>query len=325
MTNIAVSVLMGVAEPPDHIEESVTSVLGQTFRDIEFIVILDGVSRRTRDMLSPYTDKRLKVIRNSTNLGLTVSLNRGLDIARGKYIARMDCGDICFPDRLKKQYHHLENDPDTVLLGGNCVYIDPEGNDLFRSSLPVSREALRRALPLRNVMIHPTVMFRNLPSLRYREKFIYSQDYDLYLRLLSSGKKLMNLPDPLIRYRFSSTGISLSRRNAQRSFAGIAREFYLQRLDNGDDGYDALNPAAVLESSCREMPAEARLREKMRTAFLTCDMPGLRSMYREYIRIKRTPDRYLLYYLSCLLPRPFVLFLRRTVSRVKNLRYVLQK
>ncbi|MBD3296622.1 MAG: glycosyltransferase [Candidatus Omnitrophica bacterium] len=322
MTHPAISVLMSVADPPDHIEGTINSVLEQTFGDIEFLIILDGVSGRTRDTLSRYTDGRLRVVQNKTNLGLTVSLNRGLDKARGKYIARIDCGDICLPDRLKKQYDYLESDPETVLLGGNCIYINPNGKDLFSSSLPTSWRSLQRILPARNVMIHPAVMFRRSPSPRYREKFVYSQDYDLYLRLLSSGRKLMNLPDPLIRYRFSPAGVSLSKKNIQMSFARIAREFYFQRMDKENDGYDALDPASVLASSSRKMPIEARLREKLEWAFITGDNPRLRSLYREYTGRKRTPDRYLLYYLSSFLPLSFIMYLRKTVSRVKELFYL---
>ena len=327
MNDIAVSVIMSVADGSPGLQESINSVLEQDCENFEFIIIHDGVSEEIDQILSSYKDKRLNILPNKSNLGLTVSLNKGLDIARGKYIARLDSGDISLPHRLRLQLEHLERNQEIFLAGGNCVYIDPSGKELFTSALPQRPENINCLLAKKNVLLHSAIMFRNSDSLKYREKFFYAQDYDLYLRIVSSGKTIINLPDKLIKYRLDLGAVSFQKKIFQDLFAEKAREFYVERIRSGRDNYVNFDPVRLLNTSLPRESAASSAGRTIKNAFEACDMEEVRSKYRDYIRLRerKTPDRYSLYFLLSFFPLPLILIMRNFVSRIKSFWYRLQK
>lgn len=197
-----ISVVMGVYNGEAHLAEAVESILAQSYRDFEFIIIDDGSQDRSGAILAEYEDPRLRLVTQS-NQGLTCSLNRAIGMARGEYIARMDADDVALPHRFARQIAFLEANPDVVLLGTGWRQVDlvqgKERNFLF----PTEDEGLRHALAWGNPFCHSSVIMRADALARaggYDESFRYVQDYELWSRLAGEGK-LANLPSILMQRR----------------------------------------------------------------------------------------------------------------------------
>ena len=193
-------------------------------------------------------DSRIKLIQKEKNkgfIGFVENLNIGLKEAKGKYIARMDADDMAFPDRLQKQYDFLEKNHDIFLIGTSAELIDENGNKIkngvFKAETDIN--ILKKKNLINNNVYHPTIMFRNEQGLFYRDKMQGCEDYDFYLRLYSSGKKISNLPDILLKYRILKSSISRSGNTfIKRLFTQKALEFYNERLEKGTDSYDMFSP-----------------------------------------------------------------------------------
>ena len=239
-----ISVIMSVHNGEEYLKESLESILRQTFTNFEFLIIDDSSTDKTSQILQRYQnkDKRVRIFTNQENLGLTKSLNILLKKTRGKYIARMDADDISLPDRLLKQYLFLEEHKDIFLVGTGAYNIDEKGSVLSISEPLTTWREVEKRLPIENCIYHPSIMFRN-KGYMYRDKFVYAQDYDFYLNVLTRGEKLTNLSDHLIKYRIVKTSISIQNKKAQDFFAEQARLFYRQRKEcnNYKDEYCNFN------------------------------------------------------------------------------------
>ena len=252
-----ISILMAVFNGAATLKEAIDSILSQTFKDFEFIIINDGSTDDTLSIIESYQDTRIRVINNKINLGLIKSLNIGLQEARAEYIARMDADDIAMPDRLSIQFYFLEKNKDVFLLGTSAWIIDENGC-LIKKIKSIANKDLSKILPIKNCLMHPSIMFRNVPNLFYREKMIHCEDYDFYLRLITEGRTLKNLGDPLIKYRISPNSISRTRALMQKRQAEKAREFFFQRRKNGIDQYDEFD-LEEFKLETQNMPLESLL------------------------------------------------------------------
>ena len=182
-----VSVVMSVFNEEKYIERVMDSILSQTFTDFEFIIIDDGSTDRTLEILHSYNDKRILIIQQS-NKGLTASLNVGINHSQGKYIARQDADDISYPSRLMEQVSYFFNNSSVAVLATRGLIIDGarSQNTPFYSN-PVIIKKLR----LRNILIHSSVMIRKdiFESIGlYDEQYRTSQDYDAWIRLSEVGE-----------------------------------------------------------------------------------------------------------------------------------------
>ena len=193
-------------------------------------------------------DKRIIIINNNKNLGLTKSLNKGLKIANGRYIARMDADDISFPTRFQKQYDFLETHRNIFLIGTACYLINEKGRTIGSREMETNVENISKTLTKSNCFIHPSIFFRNTNSLFYREKMWYVEDYDLYLNLLSDNKKMSNLKEKLISYRITPNSICRTKRKKQLKFVRLAVKFYNQRMHTKKDEYELFDPNVILKS-----------------------------------------------------------------------------
>lgn len=243
-----ISVIMSVyREPVSIVETSVLSIINQTFKNWEFIIVLDWPNnQKVKTFLEKCSkkDNRIILLVNKKNIGLTKSLNRALRVARGKYIARIDVGDLADKNRLLRQYHFLEENSHVFLVGSNVKIINNHRKVIGYRKLPSSFSKIKKILPKANVFIHSTIMFRN-QGIFYRPKFTYSQDYDLYLRLLSKGKVMVNLTEDLVSYLYFPGSLSFQKKEQQNYFARKAREFYWQREKEGKDKYSSFWPAKL--------------------------------------------------------------------------------
>lgn len=205
-----ITVLMPVFNCALYIKEAVDSIINQTYADFEFIIIDDTSTDETVSILQSYTDTRIQLIEKPFNTGLTNSLNLGLQLAKGKYIARMDGDDISLPERFAKQIAFLEANPYIILCGTNCKII---GSDLVQR-LPEHSAEIKLGLLRGNCIVHPSVMMRKQIldefSIVYDVTKEPAEDYDLWVRLLSFGK-LHNLQEALLNYRVHNKQVSQKR------------------------------------------------------------------------------------------------------------------
>ncbi len=222
-----ISVIMSVYNGSRYLNESIASILSQTFTDWEFIIINDGSTDNSESIVQGWQnrDERIKLISRG-HKGLTISLNEGLSYAQGEYIARMDADDIALPDRFAKQVAFLDENPDHVAVGCRMLVIDPEGMPIFTCSRLTTHEEIDAAYMAGQAGIigHPAVMIRRrvIESIGgYREQFTYAQDRDLFLRLAEVGK-LANLPDTLMKFRLNAKSMGHTQRSEQKRCANLA-------------------------------------------------------------------------------------------------------
>ncbi len=233
-----VSVLMSVYNGARYLREAIDSILAQTFTDFEFIIVDDGSTDETPAILDSYTDPRIVRLRNETNIGLTKSLNRGLAIARGEYVARQDADDVSFPERIQKQVAFLDAHPIVAMVGSAYYQIDPYGALIGIVLLPCDHQAIADELLYHCCFCHGATIFR-LNQVRqvgnYNEEFVVAQDWDLWVRLMQNYQ-LANLPDALYKLRCSSRSISVRSRESQRRAARHISETAMKfRLTFGKD------------------------------------------------------------------------------------------
>ncbi|MGC9611138.1 MAG: glycosyltransferase [Minisyncoccia bacterium] len=188
------------------LNRAIESVIGQSFWDWELIVIDDASTDDTPEVLAGWAakDKRIKAFRNERNFypDISETLNKGLKLARGKYIARLDDDDLWRDnDKLKKQYEFLESHPDYAVVGGGVVVVDENGRELFRYFKKEKDEEIRKRALFGNPFSHTTVMFRRSPALSvggYGD-WRNAEDWDLWLKLGEKGK-LYNFPEYFTDY-----------------------------------------------------------------------------------------------------------------------------
>lgn len=223
---VTVSVLTAIHNEEKYLHEAIGSILNQSFSDFELIIINDASTDNSGTILQSYNDSRMRVINNPQNLGLTKSLNIGLGLAEGRYIARMDGDDISMPDRLREQAGFLDKHPDVGLVGSSVVQIDEAGNKIVDFRYETDMARLRRELYLNNQFCHGSVMFRKecIDKVHgYREEFRYAQDYDLYLRIAESYD-VANLEGFFYKWRFDPSSISIDKKLSQDKYVELARE-----------------------------------------------------------------------------------------------------
>lgn len=226
-----VSVVLAVYNCSSYIKDAIDSVLSQTFLDFEFIIIDDGSNDGTEEILKTFTDDSRILLLSQKNVGLTASLRKGIEISRGKYIARQDADDISLPKRLDTQISFLEENSDFGLVGTYVDIIDKIGRVVNSEALPVNDQEIKSELMKRNCFFHGTTVFSKKAYLNvggYQPDFIVAQDYDLWLRMVEKYK-VKNIPIVLYQYRKTETSISSKMKEEQRVFMQMARDLAQHR------------------------------------------------------------------------------------------------
>jgi glycosyltransferase involved in cell wall biosynthesis len=206
-----ITVLMPVYNAAPYLREAIDSVLNQTYKDFEFLIINDGSTDDTPKILESYTDQRIRII-HQDNIKLIKTLNKGLNLAKGIWIARFDADDICYPDRLENQLKFLEEHPDHIVVGGDADYMDKEGNYLFTFKINVYNDTEIKDTEFRICpFIHSSTMYLKEAVIKagaYNENAISFEDHLLW-RDLSPFGKMANLQKTLIRVRFSPESVTM--------------------------------------------------------------------------------------------------------------------
>lgn len=181
-----ITVLMPVYNAEEYLQEAIDSILRQTFTDYEFIIIDDGSTDNSLEIIKKYSDSRIRLVQNLKNLGLPTTLNIGMDLARGKYIARMDNDDISHPLRFEKQVAFMDDNPHISICG---TWMETIGNKKGKIiETPENNEEIKRSLLLDSSISHPTVFLRmsefNRCNLRYDPDYKDCEDIELWIRAL---------------------------------------------------------------------------------------------------------------------------------------------
>lgn len=229
---INVSVLMCVYNEDERVlRKAIQSIVKQSLKSFEFIIILDNPKNMNLyEVINEYAlgDSRIRLYVNQSNMGLISSLNKGLNLARGEYIARMDADDISSKNRLLLQKRILDDHPDISLVTGNYVFINEQDKVIGRNvSLSSVNGQIKKAMMYANVIAHPCVMFRKRDVLLlqgYRN--IYSaEDFDLWMRMILSNKNIWIIDRCLLKYRIRKDSISSSSKMLQRYTTQAIRKY----------------------------------------------------------------------------------------------------
>lgn len=316
MNNPKISVIMAVYNSEKFLSESIESILNQTFRDFEFVIIDDCSTDKSLGIIQKYSkkDDRIVVIENENNIGLTKSLNKGVKIAKGNYIARIDADDTALNNRFEVQYNFLEKNKDIFLVGTGAYNFSSSVNATTTTiHKPLTDHLdIKKELYNKNCIYHPTIMFRNEGFL-YREKFFYAQDYDFYLLLLSKNKNLLNIAEPLNKYRINDGAISWANKGKQKLFADKAKEFYQQRLKFGKDEYDKFDPNEILNIDVENTNNKVILESEIKASFKLNNFKRVRIFCKKYFKSYGYLNKWLKYYLASFLDRRIINLLRRVV------------
>ena len=217
-----ISVLLCTYNDEKYIYKAVKSILDQTFENFEFIIINDGSTDRTLEILKQFDDKRIILI-DKPNTGLTDSLNLGVSKAKSNWIARMDGDDISIKTRFEEQIKYIADD--VAVIGTQCKYIDDDGNVIGKVSLPlIHDEIIKNGISFKTMFMHPSVLINKVLLLKsdvYDECINFAEDLDLWLKLSHYGK-LINLDSVLLEYRMHQNKISITKRKEQLLNAIIA-------------------------------------------------------------------------------------------------------
>ncbi len=223
------SVLMTVYNEEEYIKEAIKSVLNQSFRNFEFIIVDDGSTDNTKRVIKSFKDDRIKYYYTGKNKGFTNLdniANFGIKKCKGKYIARIDADDICLQDRFKIQIEYLDKHFKIFMIGGGCDIIDENGDIIDIVKKRSYPSILNKYHILNsNSFIHSSIMFRN-ESLSF-PFYPHWRDVYLYINMIREGKRLKNIPNKLVQYRINSHSI-IGRQNK----LGQERERERKRLNN---------------------------------------------------------------------------------------------
>lgn len=239
-----ISIVMPTYNAEKYVSEAIESTLKQSFSDFEFIIIDDGSTDGTREIISSYDDDRIRLVENEHNF--VGSLNKGLKLAKGKYIARMDADDIMHIDRLKIQHTIMEAKPEIDICS---AWMIPFGDNMPKGSVSRSLSGLIDA-PLLQLLqacifFHPTIMMRTCfvrqNQMKYDKDYVYAEDYKLWVEVAKCGGKFYIEAQPLLYYRVSENQISNVKHIEQRNISTRIKKEILEYLFNlNSDMYSIL-------------------------------------------------------------------------------------
>lgn len=225
-----ITVLIPTYNCEQYVYDAVQSILNQTYTNFECIIIDDCSTDGTVDIIKTFDDPRINLIIKPKNSGYTNSLNYGLTIANGKFIARMDGDDISLPNRFEKQVAIFEQNDDIVVCGSIFKLIDTE----TIIEAPEHHDAIKLGLLKESCIGHPTAMIRtsvlNTHNINYNTAYEPAEDYDLWVRLSEVGQ-LYNIQEVLFLYRVHDNQVSITKKEIQRISASLSRFNMLSQLD----------------------------------------------------------------------------------------------
>ncbi|MDI6733464.1 MAG: glycosyltransferase family 2 protein [Planctomycetota bacterium] len=233
-----VSVIMSVYNTEKFLKEAVDSILTQTFKDFEFIIINDGSTDKTQKIIESYNDNRIIILNNNQNIGASASRNKGLEIARSEYIARMDADDISLPDRLTKQVEFLDKYKNIGYVSNFFFYTREDGSKINIVEVPTTNEEIQKASVNSSFSFNDgSSMFRKTCQKEvglYRPEFKTFEDYDFGLRF-SEKFEMAIIPEPLYKRRIHLNSLSMSRWREGQKLVKLIQDLAKERRNYGKD------------------------------------------------------------------------------------------
>ena len=230
---VKVSILLPVYNGETYLKEAIESILSQSFDDFELLILNDASTDNSKKIILAYQDKRIRYIENESNLGLVRTLNRGIELSTGEFIARMDQDDISTTDRIAKQCIFLDSNPDYIVVGSNLQIINGP-----RLNYPTIDKEIRVRLLISPAFAHPAVMIRKKiiieNKLYYKQEHKDAEDYGLWVSLTTLGK-FYNLNLPLLNYRRHKTQYSVVFKNEMAATSNKIKTLYLDILNRNWD------------------------------------------------------------------------------------------
>lgn len=255
LNNPVISVIMSVYNGERYLKEAIDSILNQTFADFEFIIVNDASTDSSLKIMQSYDDERIKIISNEKNIGLTKSLNKALEQARGGFIARQDADDSSLPNRLEEQLRYFKQHPEVALLGTSLYIIDENGKIIGRRALSVdpSKEFFKGSW-----FAHGSAMFKSEVAHEfggYNELFRYCQDYELWLRI-AKRYQVKGLTHGLYKLRFHDENVQFKKKDE-------AALYHLLALRLARDDLDAEVLKTVKDNGIRNLYPHLNKNEKI--------------------------------------------------------------
>jgi Glycosyl transferase family 2 len=248
-----VSVVLVVCNVDRFLAESIESILGQTFRDFEFVIVDFGSSDESLAIVSKYSSKDSRIkLHQIPHCGLAEARNASFSFAQGRYVAIMDADDVAVPERLARQVEFMEKHPEVSILGGAVEWIDATGRALATRGNPTGDHEIRSALVERCPLWQPSVLLRREAFVRvggYRPPFAPAEDYDLWLRM-SELFQFANLKEVVLRYRIHPYQVSMRKQKQQTLGKLAAQRSASMRRGGRPDPFDEIQeitPAVLAE------------------------------------------------------------------------------
>ena len=243
------SIIMSIYNSETFMDESIRSILQQDYKNLEIIIVDDGSTDSTLERLRLYNDERIVIVENECNIGLAASLNKAIQIANGKYIARMDADDICLKKRFVVQVGFLENNPQVDICGSYISRIDNNGRVFKKKSrAPKLNSKIKASTIFSPCLFHPTVLFRAKTliskQIKYDESFMRAQDFELWSRLVFDNEIIFhNISQVLLKYRDIPSKQNKDERNQRQGLIAneIRRSNFLRIGIDSKVIYDLLN------------------------------------------------------------------------------------
>lgn len=235
-----ISILLPVYNGELFLSETITSILNQTFTEFEFIIINDGSTDKTEEIILSYSDSRIVYVKNEQNVQLIATLNKGLRLCNGKYIARIDADDIALPNRLEEQLCFMEKNPEIGVCGSWVETIGLEQNRIVQ--FHSDHDLIRMELLLHNYLHHPSVMIRNSILTNHKLQYpncLHAEDYAMWVQL-AKHTKFHILPKVLLKYRMHENSIGAQYNDIQLQQSAIIRKNQYEDLGiECDEKYEA--------------------------------------------------------------------------------------
>ncbi|MGF3141080.1 glycosyltransferase family 2 protein [Facklamia sp. P13064] len=206
-----ITVLLPAYNAEDYIKDCIDSVLSQTYHSFDFLIIDDGSSDKTVEIIEKYNDSRMKLIKNERNLGIVETLNKGLNLIKTPYIVRIDSDDIMSKNKLEKQINFIKRNNHIAVLGTQAIHFNNDSKFIGFSRMPLSTKKIRTYLLFANPIYHPSVLINNYifkeNNFKYNKLYQGSEDQDLWIRIIEKYD-IVNIPNYLLKYRINMSGIT---------------------------------------------------------------------------------------------------------------------
>jgi len=228
MKDPVISVVMPVYNGEKYLKECIDSILKQTFTNFEFIIVNDGSTDKTEEIILAHKDNRIVYLKNETNLKIVKSLNKGISVSRGVYIARMDADDISLPSRFERQIQFMDANQNVDVCGSWAETIEKRSRIL---KMPVTCMEIKLQMLSGPALIHPSVLGKKsfFINFQYRDDYIAAEDYDLWVRGIDNFC-YANIPSILFRYRVHGGQTDKVNGTMQRNVVNQIRGRYLKRF-----------------------------------------------------------------------------------------------